>query len=131
VSARVIDERNILAATLAAMAGAVARLRVRPDLLLIDGLQTPPTDHPARAIVRGDGTSAAIAAASVVAKVLRDRIMSAWDRHYPGYGFAAHKGYGAPAHRDALRALGPCPLHRASFKPVASLRQSDLWNGSC
>jgi ribonuclease HII len=131
VSARVIDERNILAATLAAMAGAVARLQVRPDLLLVDGLQTPPTDHPARAIVRGDGTSAAIAAASVVAKVLRDRVMSAWDRHYPGYGFAAHKGYGAPAHREALRSLGPCPLHRASFKPVASLLQSDLWNGSC
>ena len=131
VSAGVIDERNILAATLQAMAGAVARLRRLPDLLLVDGLQVPDVACPARALVRGDGTSAAIAAASVVAKVLRDRVMVVWDRHYPGYGFAGHKGYGAPVHRRALAELGPCPLHRTSFRPVASLAQADLWNGSC
>jgi ribonuclease HII len=104
-----------------------------PDLLLVDGLQTPPTDHPARAIVRGDGTSAAIAAASVVAKVLRDRVMA-------GLGPPPTRVTASPPtrvtgrrqHRDSpCSSLGPCPLHRASFKPVASLRQSDLWNGSC
>ena len=131
VPAEVIDERNILAATLLAMAGAVARLRHQPDLLLVDGLQVPDVACQARALVRGDGTSAAIAAASIVAKVLRDRVMVAWDRRYPGYGFAAHKGYGAPVHRRALAKLGPCPLHRTSFRPVASLAQADLWNGSC
>jgi len=131
VSAGVIDRRNILAATLQAMAGAVSRLRLVPDLLLVDGLQVPEVPCPARALVRGDGTSAAIAAASVVAKVLRDRVMVAWDRRYPGYGFAGHKGYGAASHRRALTELGPCPLHRTSFRPMVDLAQGDLWNGSC
>ncbi len=131
VSSRVIDRRNILAATLQAMAGAVARLRPIPDLLLVDGLQIPDVPCDARALVRGDATSAAIAAASVVAKVLRDRVMVAWDRRYPGYGFASHKGYGAASHRRALTDLGPCPLHRTSFRPLADMAQGELWNGSC
>ncbi|HOX26788.1 MAG TPA: ribonuclease HII [Candidatus Krumholzibacteria bacterium] len=131
VDARVIDSVNILAATLRAMALACARLRVRPDLVLVDGLQVPAIECEARALVKGDATSAAIAAASVIAKVLRDRVMIAWDRRYPGYGFAANKGYGAPVHRAALQRLGPCPLHRASYAPVAAYAQRRLWNGSC
>jgi len=127
VSAAEIDHGNILRATLRAMARAVARLRVRPDLLLVDGRQIPVVSMPAEAIVRGDGTSAAVAAASIVAKVLRDRVMTAWERHYPGYGFAAHKGYGAAAHRQALEKLGPCPLHRVTYEPLASRGQGRLF----
>lgn len=127
VSAAEIDHGNILRATLRAMSRAVARLRVRPDLLLVDGNQVPAVPMPAEAIVRGDGTSAAVAAASIVAKVLRDRVMTAWERHYPGYGFAAHKGYGAAAHREALERLGPCPLHRVTYEPLASRGQGRLF----
>lgn len=131
VSPAVIDRVNILRATLQAMARSVTRLRPQPQLVLVDGLQTPPIACEARALVQGDGTSAAVAAASVVAKVLRDRVMVAWDRHYPGYGFADHKGYGAPAHRAALASLGPCLLHRQSYRPLAARRQIELWNDSC
>jgi len=131
VGQAVIDQRNILAATLLAMSRAVGRLRPAPDLVLVDGLQTPPVACEARALVKGDGTSAALADASVVAKVLRDRIMVAWERHHPGYGFADHKGYGAPAHQAALAALGPCALHRRSYRPLVLLAQGTLWNDSC
>lgn len=127
VGAAEIDQDNILRATLRAMARAVARLRVTPDLLLVDGKQVPAVSMPAESIVRGDGTSAAVAAASIVAKVLRDRVMTAWERHYPGYGFAAHKGYGAAAHREALERLGPCPLHRVTYEPLASRGQGRLF----
>ena len=127
VSSVEIDRTNILRATLRAMAGAVARLNPRPDLVLVDGLQVPDVDCPAEAVVRGDSTSASIAAASVVAKVLRDRVMTAWDVRFPGYGFASHKGYGAASHREALVRLGPCPLHRFSYRPVAELDQGHLF----
>lgn len=127
VSAAEIDQGNILRATLRAMARAVARLHVTPDLLLVDGRQIPAVTMPAEAIVRGDGTSAAVAAASIIAKVLRDRVMTAWERHYPQYGFAAHKGYGAAAHREALEKLGPCPLHRLTYEPLASRGQGRLF----
>jgi ribonuclease HII len=127
VSAADIDSTDILRATLRAMARAVDRLPLTPDLVLVDGRQVPLIAAPAEAIVRGDGTSAAVAAASIVAKVLRDRVMTTWDRHFPGYGFAAHKGYGAAAHRAALDRLGPCPLHRLSYKPLAGLRQATLF----
>jgi len=127
VSSVEIDRTNILRATLRAMAGAVARLNLRPDLVLVDGLQVPEVDCPAEAVVRGDSTSASIAAASVVAKVLRDRVMTAWDVRFPGYGFASHKGYGAASHREALVRLGPCPLHRFSYRPVAELDQGHLF----
>jgi ribonuclease HII len=127
VSAGEIDRTNILKATLVAMARSVGRLRPGPDLVLVDGLQIPEIPFPAESLVKGDATSAAIAAASVVAKVLRDRVMTAWDRHYPGYGFASHKGYGVPAHKQALTRIGPCPLHRFSYKPVAGLDQTGLF----
>ena len=127
VSAPEIDSSNILRATLRAMSRAVARLSLTPDLLLVDGNQVPVVSMPAESLVRGDGTSAAIAAASIIAKVLRDRVMTVWDRHYPGYGFAAHKGYGVAAHRAALDRLGPCPLHRLSFEPLAGRGQSSLF----
>lgn len=127
VGAPEIDRTDILRATLRAMARAVARLGVTPDLLLVDGRQVPAVAMPAVAIVRGDGTSAAVAAASVIAKVLRDRVMASWDRHYPGYGFASHKGYGAAAHRAAIDRLGPCPLHRLSYEPLASRGQARLF----
>lgn len=127
VSAERIDEVNILQATLQAMGASVAKLDPVPQLVLVDGTQTPALTIPARSVVQGDGTSAAIAAASILAKVFRDRIMNAWDRRYPGYGFASHKGYGAAAHRAALRDLGPCPLHRFSYRPVRELDQGSLF----
>jgi ribonuclease HII len=128
VSAAEIDRLNILAASLEAMGRAANRLRPAPELLLVDGLQVPRVACEARAVVKGDGTSAAIAAASVVAKVLRDRIMVVLARRYPGYGFAGHKGYGAPEHRAALAQLGPCPQHRCSYQPVAAWQQLSLWH---
>ena len=127
ISAAVIDETNILRATLLAMSRAVARLKPRPDLVLVDGNCAPAIEQAVETVVKGDATSAAVAAASVVAKVLRDRVMTAWARHYPDYGFAAHKGYGAAAHRRALVELGPCALHRRSFRPVVLLGQGELW----
>jgi ribonuclease HII len=129
--APVVDTINVLAATMQAMARAVGRLVPAPEFVLVDGLQTPPIAEPARALIKGDGTSAAIAAASIVAKVLRDRVMVAWDRHLPDYGFASHKGYGAPQHRLALNTHGPCPLHRRSYRPVVEADQMRLWNESC
>ena len=127
VSSVDIDRLNILRATLWAMARSVGRLDPAPDLVLVDGLQVPDVSCSAEAVVKGDATSASVAAASVVAKVLRDRVMTAWERHYPGYGFASHKGYGAPVHRKALEELGPCPLHRFSYKPIAELDPGHLF----
>jgi ribonuclease HII len=127
VSASVIDELNVLQATLAAMARCVCRLRPAPDLVLVDGCCGPPLAMPSRLVPGGDGLSGSIAAAAVMAKVLRDRIMTRWDRRYPGYGFASHKGYGCSEHRRALRRLGPSPLHRRSYRPVALLTQGLLW----
>ncbi len=112
-----IDRQNILNATLWAMAGALTALgRVR--LALVDGNRLPPVSCEARAIVQGDRKCLSIAAASIVAKVTRDRIMCELAADYPGYGFEQHKGYGTPQHREALDRLGPCDLHRRSFKPV-------------
>lgn len=128
VSAAIIDDINILQATLQAMSRAVARLQPAPDLVLVDGRQLPHLPCPGEALIGGDGRSAAIAAASVVAKVLRDRVMRVWDQRFPGYGFAAHKGYGSHTHRDALQRLGPCPLHRRTYRPVALLDQGSFWN---
>ncbi len=127
VSAPDIDRINILQATLRAMSRSLAKLGTRPELVLVDGLQTPDIAIPARAVTKGDGRSAAIAAASILAKVFRDRIMTAYDRHYPGYGFAGHKGYGSAAHRAALQRLGPCALHRFSYRPIAELDQGRLF----
>ncbi len=127
VSAPVIDNTDILRATLSAMKRSVEKLSLSPQLVLIDGLQRPDLKVPSKTIVKGDATSSSIAAASILAKVFRDRIMKSWDRRYPGYGFAAHKGYGSSAHQEALRKLGPCALHRFSYKPIAELDQGRLF----
>jgi len=113
-----IDRINILQATLRAMADAVGQLAVSPDYLLIDGISTIPLNLPQRTIKKGDSTSISIAAASVVAKVTRDRLMVEYDREFPGYGFAEHKGYGCASHLAAISKLGPCPIHRKSFRGV-------------
>ncbi|MBU2502609.1 MAG: ribonuclease HII [bacterium] len=127
VPSPVIDRVNILQATLLAMARSLAKLDPVPDLALIDGTQSPPVSLACRTLVGGDGASASIAAASILAKVFRDRIMTAWDRRHPGYGFAAHKGYGAASHRRALQELGPCPIHRLSYRPLTLLDQGRLF----
>jgi len=119
--AALIDRDNILNATMWAMGEAVRQLTIVPAQALVDGNRVPPLSCPALAIVSGDARVLSIAAASIVAKVTRDRMMAAFDRDHPGYGFARHKGYGTALHRDALERLGPCPLHRRSFAPVAAL----------
>ena len=119
-SAAVIDAVNILQATMQAMREAVDGLDTSPDEVLVDGNRCPVLPYPARAVVRGDVSVAAISAASILAKVARDQEMMEMDRRYPEYGFARHKGYGTPAHRDALLRFGPSPIHRASFAPVRS-----------
>jgi ribonuclease HII len=120
VGPRAIDRANIRRASLAAMARAVSGLRVSPELVLVDGLDCiPGVALPQQAVVDGDARLLSIAAASVLAKVVRDHIMMRLDCVWPGYGFARHKGYGTPEHLDAIGRLGPCPLHRYSFSPVA------------
>jgi ribonuclease HII len=116
-----IDRLNIHRAGLEAMRRAVAGLRGRPDWLLVDARHIPGTPVPQRALVRGDATVGAIAAASIVAKVWRDARMRELDRAFPGYGFARNSGYATPEHRRALRERGPSPVHRRSFAPVTAL----------
>lgn len=113
-----IDQVNILQATLQAMLRAVTRLSLAPDYLLIDGITPLPHTLPQQTLKKGDSRSLSIAAASVIAKVVRDRLMVQYDRRFPGYGFAGHKGYGSVAHRQAIANLGPCPIHRATFRGV-------------
>ncbi len=120
IEADEIDRINILAATHKAMAQAVAGLQIVPALALIDGNRVPELACPTIPIVKGDTLSLSIAAASILAKVARDRFMQQADIDYPGYGFARHKGYGVAQHSEALTRLGPCPLHRLSYKPVAA-----------
>lgn len=115
-----IDRLNILQATLLAMQRAVKGLRLRPGMVQVDGNRLPTLDVLAEAIVKGDDKVAAISAASILAKVTRDRMMGELDLRHPGYGFAAHKGYGTAAHLKALAQLGPLPEHRRSFAPVAA-----------
>jgi ribonuclease HII len=116
-----IDQLNILRATHEAMRRAVAKLRPEPDHVLIDGLPVRPFPKPQTALVGGDGLSLSIAAASILAKVTRDRLMLALDAAYPQYGFAKHKGYGTALHLARLQEHGPCPAHRRSFAPVRQL----------
>jgi len=115
-----IDRDNILQATLWAMAQAVGQID-GVALALVDGNRAPQLPCPVQTIIAGDATSLSIAAASIIAKVTRDRIMLGHDATYPQYGFARHKGYGTALHQDALRRLGPTPLHRRSFAPIAAL----------
>ena len=128
VSAAWIDRRNIRKASLEAMRLAVLALPGPADFALIDGTDEPPgLPCAGRAIVKGDARSLSIAAASICAKVVRDRMLSAAERLHPGYGFAAHKGYGTAAHLEALDRLGPCALHRRTFAPVrAALAAKDF-----
>ena len=131
VSAELIDRLNILHATVLAAMLAASRLSVRPDALLLDGgLPLPAVRVPQRAVIDADRLCASVAAASVVAKVARDRFMVAMDARYPGYGFASHKGYTCPEHRRAILALGASPLHRRTFGILADVPpvdQLDLW----
>ncbi len=121
VDACTIDRINIRQASLLAMRRAVDQLIPSPDYLLIDGRDTIQWQGPQEAITHGDATSYSIAAASILAKVHRDRLMLDLDRQFPGYGIANHKGYPCASHRDALTRLGPTPLHRKSYGPVAQL----------
>jgi ribonuclease HII len=116
-----IDRINILQATLLAMRRAVEALGTVPTEIVVDGLHCPAVSCPSRAIVDGDLNVPVISAASILAKTARDALLIELDRQYPGYGFAQHKGYGTPQHLAALQKLGPCPLHRKSFAPVAQL----------
>ena len=114
-----VDRINVLQASLVSMRRAVAALPCRPDHILIDGNKLPAAlPCPARAVIGGDGISCSIAAASIVAKVMRDRMMARADLAFPGYGFGGHFGYATPVHRAAIARLGPCALHRMSFAPV-------------
>ena len=120
-----IDQINILQATMRAMAQAVAQITPTPDYVLVDGIHLPEislprlhrdSEQPATAIPKGDTLVESIAAASIIAKVTRDRLMIELNKTYPGYGFQVHKGYGTLSHRQAIAQLGPCPIHRRSFK---------------
>lgn len=115
VSEQEIDEINILQATFLAMERAVAQLSVKPDLALVDGNREPNLPVEVKTVVKGDSRSANIAAASILAKVTRDRLLEELDETYPAYGFAVHKGYGTKRHYEALREHGPCPIHRMTF----------------
>jgi ribonuclease HII len=114
-----IDRFNILRATFLAMQRAIASLPMQPEHLLIDGLPVPVFQQPQTAIVGGDGKSKSIAAASVIAKVTRDRMMRKWHSEFPQYSFDRNKGYGTREHLESLQIHGPCPIHRHSFAPVS------------
>lgn len=119
VDVETIDRINIRRASLLAMRQAVEQLALSPDYLLIDGLDTIEWPCKQQAVVKGDATSVSIAAASILAKVYRDRMIVELDSQYPGYGLAKHKGYGTATHMEALARLGPTPLHRKNYGPVA------------
>lgn len=119
-----IDSMNILQASLLAMHRAVQGLRVQPEMVLVDGNRLPRWPYASQAIVKGDGRVASISAASIIAKVTRDREMAALDTHYPGYGLAGHKGYPTKSHLAALARLGVSPIHRRSYAPVRSLLEA-------
>jgi len=117
-SPELIDRINILQATRHAMLEAVSQLTVSPDFILIDGISTIDSPIPQQTIKKGDSLSISIAAASIIAKVTRDRLMRELDILHPGYGFAGHKGYGSALHLEAIRCLGPSPIHRRTFGGV-------------
>ena len=126
-----IDQINILQATLLAMRRAVEGLRLKPHKVLVDGNRLPVLDVLAEAIVQGDAKVQAISAASILAKVHRDRWCETIDRDYPQYGFASHKGYGTAVHMQALKTFGATPWHRQSFAPVAAMLAVSQGNASC
>lgn len=116
-----VDELNVFHASLLAMQRAVEGLEMAPDKVLVDGKFCPQLSYPCEAVIKGDAKVAAISAASILAKVARDKEMIALDKIYPGYGFARHKGYPTKLHIEALQALGICPIHRKSYKPVQKI----------
>lgn len=124
---REIESLNILEATRQAMCRAVGTLAVSPDFLLLDAVFLPSLPVPQRPIIKGDGFSVSIAAASILAKVTRDRLMREYHRRYPEYNFRAHKGYGTPEHLRLLSRYGPCTAHRQTFRPVAEVEEVDQW----
>ena len=117
-SAELVDRINILQATRHAMLEAVSQLAPQPDYILIDGISTINSPVPQKTIKKGDSLSLSIAAASIIAKVTRDRLMRELDKVHPGYGFSGHKGYGSALHMEAIRRLGPSPVHRLTFGGV-------------
>jgi ribonuclease HII len=125
VDAATIDRINILQATHRAMNEALAKLQPQPQHVLVDGRPVKSMTLPQTALVKGDSRSYSIAAASVLAKVTRDRMMLEYDAKFPGYGFAIHKGYGVPQHLAAIEELGPCPIHRMTFAPLKQ-KQAEL-----
>lgn len=126
--AETIDALGIQSANYQVMRAAVARLSTPADCVLIDGFHVPGLDTPQMKLIKGDARSLSIAAASIAAKVTRDRMMLQYEIEYPGYGFARHKGYGTREHLEALAKLGPCPIHRHSFAPLATTpRQEELF----
>ncbi|CAN5562907.1 ribonuclease HII [soil metagenome] len=124
-----IAELNILHAAGLAMCRAIGELSVTPAFALVDGNYRFKLPCPIKTVIKGDGISSSIAAASILAKVARDRLMAEMDGLYPGYGFAAHKGYHAPVHVEALRTLGPCEIHRMGWAPVKLAMMGELGNG--
>ncbi|HJO12893.1 MAG: ribonuclease HII [Gammaproteobacteria bacterium] len=116
-----IDQLNILQASMLAMQRAVEALQIQPQFVYVDGNRCPQWQYPSEAIIKGDSRVQCIAAASILAKVTRDAEMVKFDKQYPGYGFAQHKGYPTKAHIQALQTLGPCPIHRESYGPVAAV----------
>jgi ribonuclease HII len=127
VSETVIDKKNILQATLLAMRHAVEKLTVKPEIILVDGTQCPElNDYRSEAVVDGDARSLSIAAASILAKVHRDRVMRNYDKMFPQYGFARNKGYGTKEHMEALKKYGICEIHRRSYRPVREIIKSKL-----
>ena len=132
VEADIVDKINILQATHQAMRQAVMQLTKQPDIVIVDGNPVKGFVCESRNIIKGDAKSASIAAASILAKVKRDELMEEYDKLYPGYGFAEHKGYGTAMHLEALKKLGPCAIHRKTFRPVREIiepppEQLSLW----
>ena len=128
VDVQIIDTINILRATHRAMSEALAQLQPSPEHILVDGLRVKSLAYPQTPLVQGDARSYSIAAASVLAKVTRDRLMLEFDREFPHYGFAEHKGYGTPQHLAALQQHGPCPLHRMSFAPLRPAARQETFD---
>ncbi len=122
MEAFIIDQINILQATLQAMADAIGQMNQKPDFVLVDGNKTPSISIPCQAVVQGDTLSQCIMAAAILAKVTRDRQMAEYDKQYPQYGFSSHKGYPTPEHLAALDHWGPSPIHRQSYEPVKKRR---------
>lgn len=124
IDAATIDRVNIYQATINGMYEAIFALQPQPDNVLIDAVRLEQLPMPSLSIIKGDAKSASIAAASIIAKVTRDRLMDEYDREYPQYGFSRHKGYGTSEHIEAIRKYGPCPIHRKSFEPIKSIIES-------